>query len=369
MSEKRKYLDYIGLTNLIDKIKELFTSSVADWNQNDESAYDYVKNRICYETDPVENVILEEQTLSDFSLWDTNLYGSDSATISSEFNIGYNYTVIYDGIRYENLICFNDNGFPTIGTAWNELDEESECPFCIYAWLGDVMYFGIVVPDIINTSHTLKIIHNNTNIKKIDEKFLPEIDLVGKSGTGEYAEIFNLYDNISSGYCSHAEGNGTTASAEGAHAEGTNTVASGGCSHVEGMSSTASGNYSHAEGYTTTASGYCSHAEGYWTKALSGYQHVQGKYNVLDSTSTYAHIVGNGTATNKRSNAHTLDWKGNAWFAGKVYVGGTSQDDASELKAISLPDITEDDAGKFLRVQSDGTWGIELIENASDMTF
>jgi hypothetical protein len=36
----------------------------------------------------------------------------------------------------------------------------------------------------------------------------------------------------------------------------------------------------------------------------------------------YAHIVGNGTSTSKRSNAHTLDWEGNAWFAGKITKGG-----------------------------------------------
>jgi hypothetical protein len=38
----------------------------------------------------------------------------------------------------------------------------------------------------------------------------------------------------------------------------------------------------------------------------------------------YAHIVGNGTSTSNRSNAHTLDWEGNAWFAGDVYVDSTS---------------------------------------------
>ena len=32
----------------------------------------------------------------------------------------------------------------------------------------------------------------------------------------------------------------------------------------------------------------------------------------------YAHIVGNGINADYRSNAHTLDWDGNAWFAGNV---------------------------------------------------
>ena len=38
----------------------------------------------------------------------------------------------------------------------------------------------------------------------------------------------------------------------------------------------------------------------------------------------YVYIVGNGTSDTARSNAHTLDWEGNAWYQGDVYVGSTS---------------------------------------------
>ena len=37
-----------------------------------------------------------------------------------------------------------------------------------------------------------------------------------------------------------------------------------------------------------------------------------------DADSRYLHIVGNGDDDANRSNAHTLDWAGNAWFAGSV---------------------------------------------------
>lgn len=80
------------------------------------------------------------------------------------------------------------------------------------------------------------------------------------------------------------------------------------------------------------ASGEYSHAEGYNTIASSNNQHVQGKYNIEDTTETYAHIVGNGNADDNRSNAHTVDWNGNAWYAGDIYVGGTSQDDTNASK-------------------------------------
>ena len=125
-----------------------------------------------------------------------------------------------------------------------------------------------------------------------------------------------------SNYYSHAEGDSTTASGENSHAEGKYTTASGESSHVEGDSTTASEYCSHAEGNCTTASGENSHAEGVSTIASSQNQHVQGRYNIEDKANKYAHIVGNGE-DGKNSNAHTLDWEGNAWFAGKLTQEGT----------------------------------------------
>lgn len=119
-----------------------------------------------------------------------------------------------------------------------------------------------------------------------------------------------------------------------AQAFGSKTTAQGKNSYAEGCETTASKDYSHAEGLGSTASGDCSHAEGLYTIASGENQHVQGKYNISDTTS--AHIVGNGTERNIRSNAHTLDWQGNAWFAGDVYTGstsGTNKDDGS----VKLP--------------------------------
>ena len=160
---------------------------------------------------------------------------------------------------------------------------------------------------------------------------------VGKVDTTEgasaHGEIFNDYThNAATGGFSHAEGNSTTASGANSHAEGSDTTASSNCSHAEGFSTTASKYYSHAEGSNTTASGTSSHAEGSGTtaegsgttatagsshaegsgtKASSANQHVQGKFNVEDTASKYAMIIGNGTSDDARSNAFTVDWNGN----------------------------------------------------------
>ena len=150
---------------------------------------------------------------------------------------------------------------------------------------------------------------------------------------GQYAQAFGS-GTIASGEYSHAEGAGPKASGAASHAEGYSTTASGQTSHAEGNHTTASGNTSHAEGGETTASGHTSHAEGSGTTAQGNNQHVQGKFNIADKTS--AHIVGNGSRYSNKSNAHTLDWSGNAWFAGDVYTGSTSgknKDDGSKKLA------------------------------------
>lgn len=137
------------------------------------------------------------------------------------------------------------------------------------------------------------------------------------------------------GHASHSEGVLSVASGDYSHTEGHKTVASGDYSHAQGKESVASGGYGHAEGYKTEASGTCSHTEGSQAKASGEYahaeglhtlasskaQHAQGKYNVEDKAGKYAHIVGNGTSLSKRSNCHTIDWSGNAWFAGGLTLG------------------------------------------------
>ena len=81
------------------------------------------------------------------------------------------------------------------------------------------------------------------------------------------------------------------------------------------------GDDSTTEGSMTRAEGEASHAEGLGTIANSDYQHAEGRYNIADTDDEYAHIVGNGTADNARSNAMTLDWDGNLVVSGEVEDG------------------------------------------------
>lgn len=162
-------------------------------------------------------------------------------------------------------------------------------------------------------------------------KNLLDGNIVGSVRTSGSAEESNDYKL---GHYAFAEGFGTKASGTVSHAEGTGTTASGHASHAEGNYTKALGARSHAEGSGTTASGEESHTEGLSTEAQGKNQHVQGRWNITDTTS--AHILGNGTAYTAKSNAHTIDWSGNAWFAGDVYTGSTSgknKDEGSKVLA------------------------------------
>lgn len=105
---------------------------------------------------------------------------------------------------------------------------------------------------------------------------------------------------------------------------------------AEGNGVTASGVNSHAEGFGTIASGANSHAEGRGTIAKVPNSHVFGEYNIEDGGITeekprgdYIEIVGNGTGIDARSNARTLDWKGNERLKGDLIVNWEKRNDPS----------------------------------------
>lgn len=162
--------------------------------------------------------------------------------------------------------------------------------------------------------------------------------------------------NTINGSFSHAEGAGNIVNEKHCHAEGAKNTINGYCGHAEGYENTiennsqgghvegnqnlVSGSFAHAEGYKCEAHGEDSHAEGIGTYAGSNCQHTQGKWNTKDTVSKYSHIVGNGTSDTERSNAHTLDWDGNAWYQGKVESAsgvlklGNTEVNETQLKAL-----------------------------------
>ena len=195
------------------------------------------------------------------------------------------------------------------------------------------------------TTDLKNIVVNDWFVKDDTIVYVTGIDTVNKTIT-----VSETLSNVAISKKGFKRHRGALAKGSYSHVEGRNNTALGIAAHAEGNNTLAQGDYSHSEGDNrTTASGKASHAEGLGTAATQDYQHVQGKYNYLDDTGSagdYAHVVGNGTTT-KRSNAHALDWNGNAYFAGDVYVGSGIADD----RATRLPRFyygTEDDIDSTL---------------------
>ena len=450
------------------EIEELgvVASIPSDWNQNDETASDYIKNR----THWVESELITSPYLSSL----TTRAGVMEVSVGTPIWEGEKYIVTIDGVRYASQAYYTEDWCAALGDSRlynpDDMSNPVDLPFFITIneeegesfdspWGPEVTY--IYVADIRFTDseeHTVEIAvitGDNSTYHTLDENFIPDTiarksdvenivedkveesianfadkAAVGRNVEGETfkvssttytaeagAQIFNSlegedqniaigknshaegiatkaigrnshtegYDTYATGTQTHAEGHNTRAAGFAAHAEGSNTKANGNDSHAEGYYTEANGDYSHAEGYYTKANGEYSHAEGYYTDAngegshaegysadasgscshaegehttatgaashAEGYgtiasfdnQHVQGKYNIEDTEGTYAHIVGNGSYGTP-SNAHTLDWDGNAWYQGDVYVGGTSQDDGEKLLKRSDLQIDDNDA-------------------------
>ena len=302
----------------------------SDWLVNDESDPAYIRNRPFWSSEPVETVVVSEQTIEVMDIGDGAYLGFTTA--EAELVSGSVYTVELNGVSYE-FACVEFDGVAILGNpAPLGFADDSGDPFgCALMW-GDFVFQTMPgAMDLSSGTAVLKVYGVQVDLVKIDAKYIPDLGLVGKPGKGVNAEVFNGDSCSATGYNSHAEGDGTTAAgwtahsegydtqalANHSHAEGQNTVTTGAASHAEGMDTVAAGAQSHAEGLGCNAAGWCAHAEGLRTYAAADYQHVQGRYNITDTAKAYAHIVGNGS-DGKPSNAHTLDWLGNAWYAGSV---------------------------------------------------
>ena len=246
------------------------------------------------------------------------------------------------------------------------------------------------------------------------------------AATGGNAHAEGIYTKADGGG-SHAEGSNTKADGDYSHAEGHNTEASGTNSHAEGDYTVANRRGMHAEGkynlYDSAkyvdvvslsnrynwgdmyaASEYTFDADtGYYTLVnaepksevviglyyVSSIVYASGTINQLekpislisgnnyttekhlgtlgtDAQGKYVHVVGNGVSS-ARSNAYTLDWDGNGWFAGDVFVGGASQDDGSQTVVANGDSeiILKSSGGKKFKITVDDSGTISATEVVS----
>ena len=140
----------------------------SDWNQNDDTQLDYVKNRPFYTGDPVETVLVEERTVSFIKNPFEDLYNGDFKPTFSA-TAGETYKVSWDGTVYE-CTCVDFNGRTVIGNlsiagAGSDTGE----PFLLRV---DLDLVRIATKDTAS-SHTISISIIAGEVVKINPKYLP----------------------------------------------------------------------------------------------------------------------------------------------------------------------------------------------------
>lgn len=144
-----------------------------DWNQNDDTQPDYIKNRPFYEGNVVEKVMLDKTDLSISYSMVYQGYASQTIPVNFNFEIGTTYKVTWDGTVYE-CVAYESGGEAVIGSKSIRMGEDAtDEPFYLQLYTQPEEGLVVFVEGMIN--HTISISSFVAEIKKLDEKFLPEI--------------------------------------------------------------------------------------------------------------------------------------------------------------------------------------------------
>lgn len=155
-----------AIKSAINGVYAYVNKNRSDWNQNDPTAPDFLKNKPFWEDDPVETDLIQETTYE----WTT--LGFSGALKLDPIEIVENtiYKVYWDGVEYEctsyysetvDFVCIGNSGIGDVdGFNNNE-------PFFITVYDGKTLVFANSVG-----SHTFKVVKFVIGIHKIDNKYI-----------------------------------------------------------------------------------------------------------------------------------------------------------------------------------------------------
>lgn len=156
-----------------------------DWNQNDVSAPDHVKNRTHWDEPEISDVIFQQD---DVALYDATdfLQAEQSLVFSEELVVGDTYNVNIDGVDHY-VVCYTSNGNVRLG-------KEQPDRFMLFGsgssatlYLYNFNYGSTV---------RLTVTHiTPSKIHKLDPKYLPDADLEIRVN-GDYPNISITAENM-----------------------------------------------------------------------------------------------------------------------------------------------------------------------------
>lgn len=368
---------YDLLSAMCGKIKK------PDWNQNDPTAPDYVKNRPFYAGNPVENVLVEESTVS-FTNPVENIYrGAISITI--ELAAGETYEVSWDGAVYE-CVCESVSGFPVIGNkSIMGVGADTGEPFVISP-LADNRGTDIYTLDT-STSHAISIsTFASAEVVKIPDKYISDtfrgIVTAGnplKWSKDDWAAYYGLFRDgklLKINVVRGSDSEGYVLSMYYSERTGitkiTTITEDGGLYYLSVNSTTNKCYWAPVFERNKLYLNYTQTGSDIDTVKREEYSGLYASLGSLEFNIKKANedefsqkvvldgdkeiVLSSSTANSAKKFRITVDDSGKPTFT-------NSSDSADSYTPTDLPTVTASDSGKFLRVSSTGEWVAETISS------
>ena len=394
-----------------------------DWNQNDSTQPDYVKNRPFYTGDPVETVLVEERTVT-FDETDGLYMVQFPSTF--EATVGETYKVSWDGTAYEcTCVKFkNDTAIGNLSIVGAGSDTGE--PFLMGVRNGKAIQ---IVTQNTSASHTFSISGFTQEVVKIDAKYLPNT-VATKSEVEAAQTTANAAQSTAENAQTTAENAQTTAENAQSTAENAQSTANaalertvepytrsiqmaplyknGGFSAWRGVVQEIGYNktqgYFFADAFDTTAlkeedmpkDVFCVNvhvgsqsATAFLTKVVSGDGNdlwsVIGFAVITDGyyrTGEVLYVSSNAISRNETKGLFLTFRAPNSMLLKSSTANSAKQfritvddsgvptitdasDSTNTWKPTNLPTVTSSDSGKFLRVSDTGEWVAETILSAT----
>lgn len=153
-----------------------------NWDQNDPSADDYIKNRPFYTDETKKIVSVPEQTIT---ITNASPFTYLVLSESIEFVVGQTYEVKWDNKIY-SCVAFDGDGIGVIGNQgmFGNGTDTGE-PFIMMISKAEGMGM-VIAPEAIGT-HTVEV--TSVKIVKIDKKYLPDLGLAPVATSGSYYDL------------------------------------------------------------------------------------------------------------------------------------------------------------------------------------
>ena len=157
-----------------------------DWNQNDETAPDFVKNRPFYTGDPVITELIPEQTV-EFALWNGIMMAE--SPINIDLVEGKTYQAIFDEEVYRCIAKEINGGYYIGNLSIAGMTEDTGEPFLYMIGYGS--YSFAALGD--KREHVLSLGIETAQIVTIPKEYFPEdMEIVLKSSTANSTKKFKI---------------------------------------------------------------------------------------------------------------------------------------------------------------------------------